>query len=556
MRAVRRAGRVLRGCCDPLCQNGRLNKRLESDVNSGIISKKKGCGEGQMKEQDTLKKLIDDGRVTTTLHKGSAARHAITALQTMLHWLGFDHELKWTKYGADGDYGQATVSAVAEFARRNGSTANGERITEALATKVLARYDCLEELKQLAEDVYRKKVERHYKRGGCDRVRISALQTLLHELGFDNELNWNKYGADGDYGRSTNAAVAACSRREGFGGDGQKLMMPLAEHIVTKLRSYYGDSWHNPSHTPTPVSGSLSINSVTGSGNRQYFKVSDGVHEKRFRKFRLGLFTTGKQKPADFVKAHVDELRALRITQSEINVMIAVAENEGNLDAINTWDSAFLSFGLFQWTAGQGSARGELPGLLARIKSEDHDLFDKYCGQYGLDVLEVTPGQIYGYFSLGGVRIKTPAAKEQLRQAAWAFHFWRAGQDPAIQAMEVKHALARLEQFYNTDNYKVDNRYRVSDLITSEYGVGLILDNHVNRPAYVKVCLAKALAQSGLQDPERWGTDEERQLIDAYLKIRMTHGRSPMTDAEKRARVTKKYLRNGTISDQRGSFKR
>ncbi len=509
-----------------------------------------------MQEPDTLQQLIDDGRVTTALRKGCSARHAITALQTLLHWLGFDHELKWTKYGADGDYGKATVSAVAAFAKRNGSTANGERVTAPIAMKILARYNSLEELKQLAEDVDRKRTERYYKSGGSDRIRIAALQTLLHELGFDNELNWNKYGADGDYGGSTSAAVAACGRREGFSDNGRVLTMPLAERILAKLSAYYGDSWHNPTHTSTPAPGSLSIKSVTGGGNRQYLKVSDGIREKRFRKFRLGLFTTGRQKPADFVKTHADELRALKITQSEINVMIAVAENEGNLDAINTWDSAFLSFGLFQWTAGQGSARGELPALLARIKSEDHDLFDKYCGQHGLDVLEVTPGLVYGYFSLRGIRIKTPADKEQLRQAPWAFHFWLAGQDPAIQAMEVKHALGRLAQFYNTESYEIYNRYRVSDLVTSEYGVGLILDNHVNRPAYVKVCLEKALTQTGLHDPEGWGTDEERKLIDAYLKIRVTHGRSPMTDAHKRARVTQKYLKNGIISDQRGSFKR
>ena len=222
--------------------------------------------------------------------------------------------------------------------------------------------------------------------------------------------------------------------------------------------------------------------------------------------------------------------------------MIAVAENEGNLDAINTWDNAFLSFGLFQWTAGQGSAKGELPALLARIKAEDRDLFDKYCGQHGLDVVGVTPGPVYGYFSLRGTTIKTPATKEQLRQAPWAFYFWLAGQDPAVQAMEIKHALGRLDQFYSTERYKVDNKHRVSELVTSEYGVGLILDNHVNRPAYVKACLAKALAQTGLRNPGEWGTEEERTLIDAYLKIRVTYGKSPMTDAEKRARVTKKYL--------------
>ena len=160
---------------------------------------------------------------------------------------------------------------------------------------------------------------------------------------------------------------------------------------------------------------------------------------------------------------------------------------------------------------------------------------------------------MYGYFSLRGTTIKTPAAKEQLRQATWAFYFWLAGQDPAIQAIEIKHALGRLDQFYSTERYRVDNKHLVSDLVTSEYGVGLILDQHVNRPAHVKTCLAKALAQTGLSEPKGWGDDEERKLIDAYLKIRV---KTSMTNAEKRARVTKKYLTNGTISNRRSSFKR
>jgi hypothetical protein len=289
--------------------------------------------------------------------------------------------------------------------------------------------------------------------------------------------------------------------------------------------------------------------------NRQALEVSDGLLRKSFIKFRKGLYTMGSHKPAHFVGAHAAGLRALKITESELNVMIAVAENEGNLDAINTWDNAFLSFGMFQWTVGTGTGKGELPALLARIKDEDRDLFDKYCGQHGLDVVGVTPGNVRGYFSLRGVTIKSKAAKEQLRLAPWAFYFWRAGQDPAVQAIEIKHALGRLDQFYSTENYKVDE-HLVSDLVTSEFGVSLILDNHVNRPAYVKACLAKALEQTGLSNPQAWGDAEERALIEAYLKIRVTHGRSPMTDAEKRGRVTRKYLKNGTISDRRGSFKR
>jgi peptidoglycan hydrolase-like protein with peptidoglycan-binding domain len=509
-----------------------------------------------MTERDTLKQLIDAGNVDRRLRKASSARHAIAALQTLLHWLGFDRELNWAKYGADGDYGRSTTAAVAEFARRNGSRAKGKRVTDVLASKILARYDSLEELKQLAEDVTKNRIERYYRKGGPDRIRIAALQTLLHELGFGKQLNWPRYGADGDYGRSTTAAVAAFGRREGFAGNGKLLTTQLAERVVTRLGTCYGASWQGMSHRSTPAPGSLSVTSVLGSDNRQYLQVSDGHRQQRFRKFRLGLFTAGSQRPADFVATHADQLRALGVTRSEINVMIAVAENEGNLDAINTWDSAFLSFGLFQWTAGQGKARGELPALLARIKNEDRDLFDKYCGQHGLDVADVTPDLVHGYFSLRGNRIRTPAAKEQLRQAPWAYYFWLAGQDPAVQAMEIRHALGRLDQFYDTDRYQVNGKYRVSELVTSEYGVGLILDNHVNRPAYVRACLARALALTGLDDPGGWGTEEERRLIEAYLGIRVTHGGSPMTDAAKRARVTKKYLTDGIISDHRGSFKR
>ena len=84
--------------------------------------------------------------------------------------------------------------------------------------------------------------------------------------------------------------------------------------------------------------------------------------------------------------------------------------------------------------------------------------------------------------------------------------------------------------------------------------MGLILDNHVNRPGYVKPCLIDAMAQTGLSDPEAWGTQEELTLIDAYLEIRKTYGKYPMTDAAKRAAVTRKYLDQGTISCERRSF--
>ncbi len=515
-----------------------------------------------MRERETIQRLLDEDTVAQTLRKKTSARHATAALQTLLHWLGFDKQLEWERYGADGGYGMATVAAVKEFARRNGSTANGERLTAPLTAKLLARYDSLEELKQLADDVDDERVG-SYLSGGGDRIRIASLQTLLNDLGYGEELNWERYGADGGYGRSTRRAVAACATKEGLEGDGTALTLERGRQIVARLGLFYGDSWHDLGHTSVPAAGSLSIRSVMGQGNKQSLEISDGVRRKRFRQFKLGLVTYGTQKPLSFVESHGTELRSRGVTQSEINVIMAVAENEGNLDAINTWDSAFLSFGLFQWTGGQRSERGELPAFLARVKAEEPDLFDEYCGQHGLDITDIRPtdwqtsktGPITARFVLRGQTIRSPHDKAQLRQGPWAFYFWRAGQDPAVQAMEVRHALSRLEQFYDTDSYTAQG-HRISKLVTSEYGVGLLLDNHVNRPSYVRRCLERALDRTALGDPSGWGTEEERRLIDAYLDIRVTYGSSPMTDAPKRARVTKKYLARGVISDRRGSFER
>jgi hypothetical protein len=70
----------------------------------------------------------------------------------------------------------------------------------------------------------------------------------------------------------------------------------------------------------------------------------------------------------------------------------------------------------------------------------------------------------------------------------------------------------------------------------------------------VKACLEKAMQKLNLPDPGEWTSMEELRLIEEYLEIRAVYGKYPMTDAHKRATVTKKYLANGTISSERGSF--
>ncbi len=290
------------------------------------------------------------------------------------------------------------------------------------------------------------------------------------------------------------------------------------------------------------------------SNNKDYIQVQGGEVEVRFRKYKKGLFTVGQNRATDFMENNPSLLADLHLSDSAMRVMFPVSENEGNLDAINTWDNSFLTFGMFQWTIGAKENEGELPALLRKIKEREPLAFESFFGQYGLDVSPAT-GAVYGFLSLNGIEVKADSRKEQFRSPEWSFRFWHAGQDPKVMAIEIEHAISRLKTFYWKSQYGVAG-HPIAEIITSEYGVALILDNHVNRPGYVDNCLRLAVKEAGLDggNPRSWTTEQEMRVIDAYLGIRETYGKYPMTHAAKRAERTRRYLDSGRLSGQRGSF--
>ena len=268
---------------------------------------------------------------------------------------------------------------------------------------------------------------------------------------------------------------------------------------------------------------------------------------------RKGLYRIGLQEPETFILNYREKLQEVNLTDSEVNVIFATSENEGNLDAVNTWDNQFLSFGMFQWTAGDPGKPGELPALLKVIKENYPDDFQHYWGQFGLDVVDADHKT--GWFSYRGKKLSSAADKNMLRDHIWAYRFARAGADIEVQAAQILHAVNRINQFYFVKSSMLDG-YSLADLITSEYGVALLLDNHVNRPGYVRGCVSGALESSNLRAEEmiRGGDDEEQLVIKNYLDIRQTFGKYPMTDARQRAAVTRGYVVDGIISDSRGSY--
>lgn len=268
---------------------------------------------------------------------------------------------------------------------------------------------------------------------------------------------------------------------------------------------------------------------------------------------RKGLYRIGNQDPESFIASNRGLLESLALSGSEIRVIAATAENEGNLDAINTWDSHFLSFGIFQWTSGGTGDAGELPALLARVKAQMPEKFEIFFRRHGLDVEDV--GRVTGWLSLDGQRLVTAEDKDVLRDHLWAYRFSIAGMDDDVKAAQIAHAIARIRNFYFSRSIHLD-RIALSELITSEYGVALLLDNHVNRPGYVFACVGEAIRARGItpQQLTDGSSELESAVIEEYLSIRESFGKNPMTDARQRAAVTAAYRDRGEISALRGSF--
>jgi hypothetical protein len=319
-----------------------------------------------------------------------------------------------------------------------------------------------------------------------------------------------------------------------------------------------------PAPTPTPApaqpqafDAGLTFDEEMKNGQLHAVTVSDGKQEGRFRYMTprgswKGWYTYGERDIADFIEKEPALIRELHMSDSAANMLRAVSDNEGKLEAINAYDGAFLSFGIFQWTLGTGDNEGELAALLKRVKESYPATFHRYYGRYGLDIASGT-NSIYGYLTLDGERIDTRAKKEPFRSREWVYRFWQAGTEREVQAVELVHALSRLETFYW--RWKAHG-FPLNEVITSEYGVALLLDNHVNLPALARDAIRAAMTETGLTDPTNWGTAEEQKVLDAYLQFRATKvGRfGPMHAAHKRAERTKRYLDEGLISAERGSF--
>lgn len=308
----------------------------------------------------------------------------------------------------------------------------------------------------------------------------------------------------------------------------------------------------NPAPVAQPVSAQAEI---TITGNTAFYRFSNTTDKIELGQlFKLGISRIGNFNTEKFIENNASLLSALNLSSSEINTLLATSQNEGNLDSINTWDNSYLSWGMFQWTMGPLTDAGELPALLKLVKEKQPAAFKTFFGDFGIDIAPST-GNVTGFITLNNVIQNTDARKKAFRNNNWALRFALAGKDPQICSVQVLHAINRFNRFYFVADADFGG-LSINDMLSSEYAASLLIDQHVNRPGHVKPVVAAALKQTGISPQQMVnGSDaDELKVINKYLAIRKTFGKSPMTNSDIRAKVVRNFLDKGLISAKKKTF--
>ncbi|WGE43120.1 hypothetical protein [Actinobacillus equuli] len=219
-----------------------------------------------------------------------------------------------------------------------------------------------------------------------------------------------------------------------------------------------------------------------------------------------------------------------KITQDEKTILLAMSDNEGNMDAVHSYDSEILTAGAMQKTINSSGA-GELPIQMFKFKQQHPSLFDKYFKCCGWDVDNVNNKYIAYYNGMTGLKLK-----QFLREGCSAESYGKVVPNKALAIFaEVviieEYQDLQVEDFVDRLNNKALAKkpngysYQISSYIKSNLGKATVLDHDVNRPGYVAEDFAKALNYfyrnhpNVNKNPNTWGEKHnsyEREIIEYY----------------------------------------
>ncbi len=202
-----------------------------------------------------------------------------------------------------------------------------------------------------------------------------------------------------------------------------------------------------------------------------------------YYRFRDGVMSEGTSM-ASFPPDRFSRILQLAgCSESEARVMRAVSALEGGFDAVNTYDTGYVSVGFIQF-ASLKAGSGSLGSMLLSYKQDDPADFATDFHKFGIDVAPNGDLDIVDP-STGAEVFGSDANTQIITEKRLIAVFQRAGQkSDAFCAGQVKSAKS---QFYPADDPVTltteDGRTltgKVSDFIKSEAGMATLFDRKVN----------------------------------------------------------------------------
>ena len=189
-----------------------------------------------------------------------------------------------------------------------------------------------------------------------------------------------------------------------------------------------------------------------------------------------GLVTPPNKQGRATVQAAVDRSG---FSESAKNVLKGTSANEGAFDTINGWDSKGITFGFIQMAGGK--AGDTLPSFLAQLKKDDSRAFAETLQKYGIDVERTGKGPELVVRQPDGTVLRgADAAKKIGTDPKLAAALSAAGQHPDVQQAQLRFAKDYLDSQRRLEIEVDGQKVKISDLITSEYGNGILFDRSVH----------------------------------------------------------------------------
>jgi hypothetical protein len=171
---------------------------------------------------------------------------------------------------------------------------------------------------------------------------------------------------------------------------------------------------------------------------------------------------------------------ATQYSDSTKNVFKGVSSNEGTFSSVNGYDSKGITFGFIQMAGG--GAGETFSDFLGTLKKQHPDTFAATLQKYGIDVEKTRDGknELVLHQPDGTTLRGKEAAIKIGSDPKLAGALAAAGTNADVQDSQLRFAKAYWDKQRGSDIHAGGQAVKVSDLITSEYGNGILFDRSVH----------------------------------------------------------------------------